>query len=97
VAILEEGLNMVTLTLGRELKLVGFFINICTSLFLITSVMFGKGKPSLWDCITKKKPWKELWALRFYEIDNLNKNAFIASALVIIGSSLQMAGEIVDP
>lgn len=97
VAVLEGGLNLINMTLSQELKLIGFFINICASLFLIMKGIFGKGKPSLWDCVTGKKPWKELWGTRLYEIGDLNKNAFIASAFVIIGSSMQMAADLVDP
>jgi len=84
-------------TLSRELKLAGFSINICASLFLIGGVFFGKGKPPVWDCITGKQPWKELWGTRLYEIGNQNRNALITSALVIIGSSMQMAADLLDP
>ena len=97
LAVLEEGLNMINMVLSQELKLIGFFINICASLFLITKGIFGKGKPSLWNCVTGKEPWSDLWGVRFYEIEDLNKNAFIASAFVIIGSSMQMAADLLDP
>ena len=88
---------MINVTYSQELSLIGFFINICASLFLIMKAIFGKGKPSLWDCVTGKKPWKELWSVRNYELDELNKNAFIVSALVIIGSSMQMTSSLLDP
>jgi hypothetical protein len=46
------------------------------------------------DCITGKNQWEELWATRNYDIDDLNKNVFITSAIVIIGSSLQFTGDL---
>ena len=92
-----RGINLINITLSQELKLIGFFINICASLFLITKGLFGKGKPSLLDCVTGKKSWSDLWGVRNYEIEDLNNNAFIASAFVIIGSSMQMAADLLDP
>jgi len=88
---------MINMTLSQLLKLIGFFINICASLFLINSVIFGEGKPSLKDCLTGKKTWNELWVTRLYEFNTMNKNAFITSALVIIGSSMQMVADLLDP
>jgi hypothetical protein len=72
----------------------GFIMNIGASLYLINSVISGEGKPSIWDCITGKNQWEELWATRNYDIDDLNKNVFITSAIVIIGSSLQFTGDL---
>ena len=78
---------------SKWLKLIGFFINICASLFLIRSVLIGEGKPSLLDFVRRKKPWRELWkeltGTRIYEIGNQNRKALITSALVIIGSSFK--------
>jgi hypothetical protein len=84
-------------TLSRELKLVGFLINICASLLLIGSVLFGKGRPPVKDCITGRQPWQKLWGTTWYDVGNQNINALITSALVIIGSSMQMAADLFDP
>jgi len=89
--------DMINITLSRGLKLIGFIMNIGASLYLINSVISGEGRPSIWDCVTRKQPWKQFWATRNYDIENLNKNVFITSAVVIIGSSLQMAGDLLNP
>jgi len=91
----NEVANVIAFTKG--LKLIGFFINICASLFLINGALFGVGKPSLIDCLTGKKPWRDIWATRFYEFNYTHRNELITSALVIIGSSLQMAADLLDP
>jgi hypothetical protein len=81
---------------GKWLKLIGFIMNIGASLYLINSVINGEGRPSFWDCLTGKKQWEELWGTRNYDLENLNKNVFITSAIVIIGSSLQFTGDLLD-
>lgn len=88
---------MITLTLARGLKLIGFFINICASLFLINSALFGKGKSLFFDCLIGKEPLEKLWPARISEFNYTHRNELITSSLIIIGSSMQMAADLLDP
>ena len=83
--------------LGRWLKLAGFFINICASLYLIYVVIFvGECKPSLWEYLTGKvyiwKVWRDLKVTSGAN----DRDMVITSLLIIIGSSLQMSGDLLD-
>jgi hypothetical protein len=88
--------------LGRSLKFIGFIINILASLWLIHGALFRWPDASFWDFFsgkTKKsllqyirEALKREWAPRYTTRDLL-----LTSSFVIIGSSLQMAGDLLDP
>jgi hypothetical protein len=82
---------------GFWLKLFGFLLNISASLYLMTSVLFGKGKPNLWACLWNKELRERLGMASFDDLTKLNKKTLIISPLVIIGSSMQMIADIFDP
>jgi hypothetical protein len=79
---------------GKWLKSIGFFINIFAALYLV----FEGNKLSIFaDCVRGKKPWKTFTEYPLSDWIKTRETAIIVSALVIIGSSLQEAGDLIDP
>jgi hypothetical protein len=83
--------------LGFGVRLFGFLLNISASLYLMTSVLFGEGKPNLWACLWNKELRQRLDMASFDDLVKLNKKTLIVSPLVIIGSSMQLIADIFDP
>jgi len=89
--------------LGRWLKFIGFSINIAASLWLIHGALFRwpEGAP-LWDFLRGKTRLSLLQYIRKaldreWAPSYTTKDLVLTSSFVIIGSSLQMAGDLLDP
>ena len=89
--------------LGRWLKFIGFSINIVASLWLIHGALFRwpEGAP-LWDFLRGKTRLSLLQYIRKaldreWAPSYTTKDLVLTSSFVIIGSSLQMAGDLLDP
>jgi hypothetical protein len=87
------------------LKLIGFFINIFASIYLIHGILFrGPNNPSVTDFLKGRTETtllehisKRSKGTTLNDLGYLNNTGLIASAFVIIGSSLQMTGDLLDP
>jgi hypothetical protein len=98
-------LEVIALSPSKLLKLIGFLINIGASLYLIHGIFFrGPGRASLLDYLTgetRRKLWEENWSYvaqpTWNDLEKSYRDPFITSLLVILGSSLQMAGDLLDP
>jgi hypothetical protein len=86
------------LCLGRWLKFTGFFINCCASLYLIYVALFvGEVRSTVWDYIHRRVYLDRAWRHLKVSRETNDADVLITSALVIVGSSLQMVGDIFDP
>jgi len=87
-------LGVINLCLGRYLKLLGFVLNITASLYLISRVLF-RDSASFMDFLRGGEITgaKTTWGDLLY----LNRDMLITSTLVIIGSTLQFTGDLIDP
>jgi len=89
--------------LGRWLKFIGFIINILASLWLIHGALFKwpEGTP-LWDFLRGgtqlsllehiREAWDREWSPSY-----TTRDLILTSSFVIIGSALQMTGDLLDP
>jgi hypothetical protein len=84
--------------LGGWLKLLGFGINILSSVYLILRVLRGEFEHSIGEYLRREIIWGKVWRdMKLTSTSIKDRDVVITSFLVVIGSSLQMTGDLLDP